>query len=1048
MCASTGIQKMASTPRPGVTPEENPLLTAVNLQQQGKADEAEALFRQILGVAPTNPVALYSLTVILLNSGRHQEALLHASAGVQANPDFFQLWFVQGAVQQALDRWEEALASFDRALLANPWYIEALVYSGAVLRDLHRRPEAMERFQRVLNIDPNDETALGNFGFLLTEFGLGQQAVAIFERLLRKNPGFPYGLGLLCYERLRHCDWTDLDAATDRITEGIRHGERTCKALAYMAFSDSASDHYRCARIYAQGQFPLRPEPLWRGESYLHARKRIAYVSPDLREHPVGHLLAGVIEAHDQSRFETIGISLGVDDDSRIGARLRAAFEHFIDAKDMPPRQIAEVMREMEVDIAIDLAGCTRDSRTEVFLSRPAPIQINYLGYPGTMGLDCYDYILADRTVIPEEHQAWFAEKPAYLDHCYLPMASGVEVAEPLARSAYGLPEKGFVFCAFSHDYKIHPRMFAIWMRLLDTKAGSVLWLVSRNELSQQNLRQAAQAHGVAPDRLVFASRVPRVEDHLARYRVADLFLDTWPYNAHTTAADALLAGLPVITCQGGAFPSRVASSLLETLGFGELVTRSFEEFFDLANGLAHNSRRLKALKQRLSPKALQGHPFLGQSFTRSLERVLDALEVPAVTPPQGVRAPAQAPLSASPSNQVPAGDPGAGQSEPILALALDLFRRGNLPQAEIYARQCLLRDGGNAAAAELIAELRQAYGLPASFVLSERAPLVEGRGNRYLVIKAWGYEFWSEAHHLASQLLLAELTQRTPVVHWGCNCLYRREGDVDASRHFFQQISPFRLEDLPPTATIYPPKWSWDNLHEENINKWKGEGSRLAAQFLFARPETLVVSDFYSTISSIRPWIGRSSRYYGLTEDELYSAMFQKYLKPVAGIANRVAAFFNRHMRGRPWVGVHAPGPGGVGESPGATRADDTPFDFIDRIVELNPTTGIFLMAEGRPVIDGFRKRYRARLLCARAARTASSTGSPMSGPDGIAVGAGMLVDALLATTCDYFIGHQGSTASLAIGSLRGWPEGFMFLLGESSLRGENLVLHDRLPH
>jgi len=303
-------KKSAKHPAAAAAPE-NPLVQAIALQQQGKLAEAEAMFRQILAVAPTNAAALYSLAVILLNSSRQAEALQHAAAGTAANASFAPLWFVHGAALQALHRREEALASYDRALVENPKYVEVLVNSGALLRDMYRHHEALERFRRVLDIDPDYETALGNYGILLTEFKQGPLAVETFARLLKKNPDYPYGLGLLCFERMHLCDWSGLAESTQRITDGIRAGRKVCKTLGYMALADAAADHYRCAQIFAAGQHPKRPSPLWQGERYSHQRIRIAYVSPDLREHPVGHLMAGVIEAHDKSRFETIAISLG-----------------------------------------------------------------------------------------------------------------------------------------------------------------------------------------------------------------------------------------------------------------------------------------------------------------------------------------------------------------------------------------------------------------------------------------------------------------------------------------------------------------------------------------------------------------------------------------------------------------------------------------------------------------------------------------------------------------------------------------------------------------
>jgi predicted O-linked N-acetylglucosamine transferase (SPINDLY family)/predicted SAM-dependent methyltransferase len=821
-------KKKSSVPQPHEPAIENPLITAINLQQEGKTAQAEALFRQVLIGSPTNPAALYSLAGILLNSNRPVEALQYATLGTESNPTFAPLWLAQGIALKALNQRNEALECWDRALKVDPKYVEALINSGVLLHEMHQPKESLLRFTRALEINPDHPTVLGNYGILLTEFKLGQQAVEAFERLLRVNPDYPYGLGLLCYERMHHCDWTDLAETTRLIIEGIRQGKATCKTLALMALSDSAKDHYLCARIFAKNYLPGHPAPLWRGERYQHARRRIAYVSPDLREHPVGHLMAGVIEAHDKTRFETIAISLGIDDHSRIRERMVSAFDHFIDAKDMHSLQIAELMRQMEVDIAIDLAGYTTDSRTEIFQHRPAPIQVNYLGYPGTMGLDCYDYILADRTVIPEEQKACYSEKPAYFDHCYLPIASGVEVAKALPRTSYGLPKKCFVFCAFSHDYKIHPDMFALWMRLLKANPGSVLWLVSRNEVSQQNLRKAAQEDGVEPDRLVFASRVPKVEDHLARYRVADLFLDTWPYNAHTTAADALLAGLPVITYGGGgSFPSRVASSLLKTLGMDELVAQSFEEYFELANDLAHKPKRLKALRSRLSPAALEGHPFLGESFTRSLERVLDGLEVPSFTP------------------------------------------------------------------AELAAPAPSTTCLPAAPAQSSRPMAVGAR---------------------------------------------------------------------------------------------KG-----------ARPSHA---------------------------DKL---------------AARAEIFFDHHMSGRPWVGVHVPDSDQSSEPPFEGEIKATYFSFVDRMVALNPTIGVLLLAHSSALVAEYQRRYGTRLLCANAAHSSPGPQAEWRSPKGISGEEAAALDCLLALKCDYFIGHQGSPTAQAIAGLRTWPKGFLFLLGEKGAHAQN---------
>ena len=394
-----------------------------------------------------------------------------------------------------------------------------------------------------------------------------------------------------------------------------------------MSVTDDASVHHQCANIFAGNRYQPRSAPLWTGERYKHDRIRIAYVSPDMREHPVGHLMAGIFERHDRSRFETIAISIGINDNSRLRQRMVDCFDHFIDATLMDSRRIAELMREMEVDVAIDLAGFTADSRSEVFGMRPAPVQVNYLGYPGTMGTSYMDYIVADRHVIPPEHAQHYNEKVVYLPDAYLPAASGLQIADRTpTRAACGLPDEGVVFCSFNHDYKIAPHVFNVWMNLLREVPGSVLWLMSRSPLSQENLRKEATARGVDPDRLVFAQRVPRVEDHLARYRQADIFLDTHPYNAHTTCADALMAGLPVVTCMGGAFPSRVAGSLLHAAGIPELVTSSLADYEALALQLARDPARLAAVKAKLAATRASTALCDADAFTRNLEAIYTAM--------------------------------------------------------------------------------------------------------------------------------------------------------------------------------------------------------------------------------------------------------------------------------------------------------------------------------------------------------------------------------------------------------------------------------------
>ncbi len=625
--SATEAQAPAAPAADRIVIDRQLLLQGIELQNAGHLDQAQAVFELYLSHFPADAIALYSLAVLMMSRHGPDRALPLVERGVQAAPAFAPIWYAHAAVLQALGRRDAALASYDKAIELKPDYTEALINSGTLLRETLQHVAALERFNRALTISPDNQNALSNTAVMLTEFKRPLEAIAMFDRLLQINPDFEFGIGSICYERMHICDWSHFDTDVAKIIAGIGAGKPAAKSLGVMSVTDSAAVHHKCAQIFADRRYPVKHAPLWTGERYKHDRIRIAYVSPDLREHPVGHLMAGIFERHDKSRFETIAISIGVNDNSRLRQRMLDTFDHFVDARMMESAQIAKIMRDMEVDVAIDLAGFTSDSRSEVFAMRPAPAQVNYLGYPGTMGTKYMDYIVADRHVIPPAHAQFYNEKVVYLPDSYLPAASGLKIADRTpTRAECGLPDEGVVFCSFNHDYKIAPHVFAVWMNLLREVPGSVLWLMSRNPLSQENLRKEAAARGVDPDRLVFAQRVPRVEDHLARYRQADLFLDTHPYNAHTTCADALMSGLPVVTCMGGAFPSRVAGSLLHAAGVPELVTSSLADYEALALQLARDPQRLAALKAKLIASQPTNALCDADAFCRNLEAIYTSM--------------------------------------------------------------------------------------------------------------------------------------------------------------------------------------------------------------------------------------------------------------------------------------------------------------------------------------------------------------------------------------------------------------------------------------
>ncbi len=543
----------------------------IQAQQAGQVDAAAGFFRQALQLESSNFAALYSMGVITNQQGLFSEAMAYLSQAVASEPTNAKAHFALGTTLQSLALYEAALASLDKALNLNPLYVSACTNKATLLHSMNRQHDALLTLDTGLEASPGNEDLLNNKAYLLTEFKKYQVSAAIFKQLLDKNPDYPFAQGLHADASLNACDWTDFEANRQRIIEGIRAGKKVCNPLTFAALTDSAADQRRCAEIFGDQRYAAAPEPMWRGETYRHRKKRVAFLSADFREHPVGYLLIGLIEQLDKTQFETYGISVGVRDGSELYRRYRNGFDHYLDLADKTGAEGARILRAMEIDIAIDLSGYTVGTRLDILSHRPVPAQVAYLGYPGTLGSSFIDYLIADRITVPESAQAHYREKLLYLPHCYLPRDTSVTIAPSAPpRKAFDLPEDATVFCSFNHEYKVNPELFTVWMDLLRETPGSVLWMMKFNNDARQNLMQNAKALGVDPQRLVFASRVPKVEDHLARFRHADVFLDTFPYNGHTTASDALLAGVPVVTLTGNSFASRVATSLLHDAGHPE----------------------------------------------------------------------------------------------------------------------------------------------------------------------------------------------------------------------------------------------------------------------------------------------------------------------------------------------------------------------------------------------------------------------------------------------------------------------------------------------
>ena len=564
--------------------------------------EALEAFNQAITVAPDDELLRGDRARLLLEAGRPAEAAADCTEGLQRQPRSADLLRLRSTALSRLHRFDAALADCDAAIALAPREASGHFARGLRLEDLGRTDEAIRSYDRVLALTgrghPEHLQALNNRCVALVGLQRYGEAVDGLRQILAVEPQHTYALGGYAHVQRLICDWSDAEAIEAALREAVLRDSAEIPPGTLLAYFDDAQLQLAGARNYATRNMPLaapRPAP-----AQAHDRLRIAYLSADFHSHATMQLAIELFERHDRSRFEVCAISFGPDDNSAMRRRTIAAFESFHDVTAHSDAEIAALMREREIDIAVDLKGFTTGARPQVFAQRAAPLQVNYLGFPGTLGSEAYDYILADGMVAPLAMQPAFSEQIVQLPHSYQPNDARRVVPTPApSRAEAGLPEQGLVFCSFNNTYKITPAVFDVWMRLLGAIDGAVLWLLNDNALAAANLRKQAAARGVDPARLVFAPRVP-LEAHLARHGLADLFLDTLPYSAHTTASDALWMGLPLLTCLGGAFAGRVGASLCHAVGLDDLIAPDLGAYEQMALALANDPARRAAIRAHL----------------------------------------------------------------------------------------------------------------------------------------------------------------------------------------------------------------------------------------------------------------------------------------------------------------------------------------------------------------------------------------------------------------------------------------------------------------
>jgi len=629
-----------------------------------RTDEAIKVLTSAITLQPDYPAALVNLGIACARTGSLDQAIVHYQRALALKPRFPEASLNLANAYLRQNKPEAALTAFDAALCLAPTLPKAHAGRANALEALGRAGEAIDAFHEAIRLDPADQYAYLNGGRMMLKLGNGASALTAFEAVLALDanhllakegrakalvslgrhedaspalaelckcaPQIPYLPGYYFHSQMHCCDWREFDSTSRDICARVIRGERAQVPLGFLAHSTSPEEQRLCAQVYAAAECSVEPSPtprmtqsLSRGDSgsgVHRGRVRIGYLSSDFRDHPVGQLCAGLFESHDRSRFETFGLCASLDDGGKLRRRLERAFDHFEDLSILPDAALAARIAALQLDILIDLSGHTFASRTRVLAYRPAALQIAFLGFPGTLGSEFIDYLIADAHVIPESEQRHYAERLIYLPDSYLPSDFVASLPPAPSKVAVGLPEGAFVFCGFNAPYKLTPETFDSWMRVLGGVPDSVLWLREGSAAMQRNLAREAAGRGVDPARLIYAPRLASLPEHLARFALADLFLDTTPYNAHTTASEALAAAVPVITRPARTFASRVATSLLHAVGLGRLSVPDAPGYEHLAIDLAHSPAELAALKAHLRRVRTTAPLFDTRRFCRHLE--------------------------------------------------------------------------------------------------------------------------------------------------------------------------------------------------------------------------------------------------------------------------------------------------------------------------------------------------------------------------------------------------------------------------------------------
>ena len=588
--------------------------------QTKKFDLAIDYYKKTISSDQNHFNAYNNLGGTLLTLGRYKEAIEIFKKTIKIKPDFSDAYSNLANCYHNLKQYEDSILNYNKAIKLNPKNFAAYNNLGSTYKEINQNENAIKNFNIAKKINPDYYIAYNNLGNHFQEIKLYEDAIKNYKKVVELKPDFKFAIGKLMHAKMRISYWHEYEEHLDNLINSFKKKNKTITPFPFLSLIDNPEYHKTNAEIYSKEQFIGPKKEQLERKIIKNEKIKLGYFSPDFRDHPILHLTREIFQFHNKSKFEIYAFSFGPKEEYENLEEVKGFFTKFIDIRSMSDQEVANLSQEIGIDIAIDLCGFTAWNRAKIFFFRAAPIQINYLGYPGTMGSEFMDYIIADKTVIPENEKINFSEKVAYLPNCYQPNTKiDSLIKKDFSRTDFNLPEDAFVFCNFNSSYKITPNIFNVWMNILKKTPKSVLWLLKSNNAACENIWKTAEKKGIDRNRIIFAERLPHY-DHLKRIAQADIFLDTFPYNAHTTASDTIRMGVPIIALMGKSFASRVSSSILNQVNMKKLITTNTEDFQNLAIDIATNKNKLKKIKDDLKNSLSNSSLFDSVKFTKDLE--------------------------------------------------------------------------------------------------------------------------------------------------------------------------------------------------------------------------------------------------------------------------------------------------------------------------------------------------------------------------------------------------------------------------------------------